>query len=338
MKGFIKILEAILASIVILIALTFFFNIDVKQTDWDNILLQIRAEDVLASLVNNGTITEAIYTSNPSLINNSLLDTTLGMLPATIDYSLEIRGIPNPVIYIGCNCTDASVADLENRLSPLDFKYKGRDISIRIAQDSLENTRSETDILFLHGYKDLKPYSSSLEKFLENGGTIFMLGDLTQSQVEDGFMNTTFGLNWSINSRSNTGIFVPPDNENFTSKFRIEKYYNNLTNDTPIFGFAGAASIGIEDDHTIIISYGGTSLVKVNKDIVSGNGRTVWMSDYVQSSATNNLTKAVIMWASGEEFRLNREKAVPPKHLETRYIIRDKDTYEAVLSLWRIFQ
>ena len=44
------------------------------------------------------------------------------------------------------------------------------------------------------------------------------------------------------------------------------------------------------------------------------------------------------MWASGEEFRLNREKAVPPKHLETRYIIRDKDTYEAVLSLWRIFQ
>ncbi len=279
MKGFIKILEAILACIIILVSLTFFFNVDVKQTDWDNTLLQIRAEDDLARLVTGGKITTAVYTNNPALINDTLLDTTLDMLPVTVDYSLEICGIPNSIIYIGCNCSDTDVADLESRLSPLDFKYKDRDISIRIVQDSLTNMRSETNILFLYNYHNLTPYRQNLEKFLERGGTIFVLGDLTQSQVEDGFMNTIFDLSWSGIPRTNSGTFYP-ENENFTAPFRIEKYYNNLTNDTPAFDFSGSASIGLGDGKTNIVD-AGTSLIKVNYDIINGDGRTVWMSDYV---------------------------------------------------------
>ena len=336
MKGFIKILEAIIASVIILVSLTFFFRVDIKQTTWDDILLQIRGEDILASLAANEVLTKAVNENDQDLIKNMMLDQTLGMLPPTIDYSLEIRGIPNPVIYVGCVCTLEQIIDLEKNLTPLDFKYRGRDISIRIAQDSIENIRAETNILFLFGYTDLNPHRAKLENFLERGGTIFMLGDLTQQQAESVFMNDIFGLVWKLGTRSNTGEFFDPNNENITS-FKVIKYYKNLTGEPPSFPFVNGQA-RIATDNGTVIRDSQVSLVKVNKDIINGNGRTIWMSEYVSNSATNNLTKAIVMWASGERFKMNRAKVIPAKHLDVRYIVRDKDVYEAILTLWRIFQ
>jgi hypothetical protein len=339
MKGFIRILESIIACVIILVSITFFFNLNIKQTDWDNTLIKIRSEDVMAALAKNGTIAKAVSTNDANLINNAVQDSTLGLLPATAEYLMEIRGIPNPFIYISCNCTDAEIANLQTRLSPLDFKYKDRSISIRIAQDSLENIRKETNIMFLFGYRDLNQYRANLEGFLEKGGTIFMLGDLNQAQVQDGFLNDVFALSWASGTRTNTGRFFEPDNENITS-FRIMKYYNNLTEpdmQDPAFTFSGTDA-KIAYDNRTIIKTDIHSLVKVNMDIVRGNGRTVWMSDYTSSPETNALMKSVVLWASGERFVISPEKSVPAKHFRTSYIIRDKDVYEAILIVWRIFQ
>lgn len=336
MKGFIKILEAILASIMILVALTFYLNVDVKRTNWDSTLLQVRAEDALASVANSGLLTSALYSNNESLVNNTLLDTNLEMLPATVEYSLQIKGIPNSIIYIGCNCTSSEIANLEARLSPLDFKYRGRNLSIRISQESISNIQAQTNILLFFNYKDLNPYSQNLESFLRNGGTIFMIGDLTQPQVQDGYMNSVFGLTWDGIVRNNVGSFYLR-NENFTS-FNIQKYYINLTNQLSTFAFTGSASIELEDGKTIIISGSGTSLLKTNEGMFDGNGRTAWMSDYPLSPETKNLTKAAVMWASGEKFVIGRTKTIPAQHVETKYVIHDFDTYTAILFVWRIFQ
>jgi len=342
MKGFIRILESIIASVIILTALTFFFSTPARPTNWDDSLLQIRSEDIIASLARNGTLLEAVRTNSPDLINNIVSNQNLSAMPFTIDYSLEIYGIPNPIIYIGCVCTQDEVDNLTDRLSPLTFLYKNRTIEIRIATDSLTSIRNETNILFMFGYKNLTSSMPQINKFLGRGGTLFMLGDLTEDNVNDGIMNETFGLSWITSPRPPglPNVFFEPENENMTT-FKIAKYFRNISSAPESFSFLEWASIAV-DNRTIVFGRAGInqwSTVKINKEIINGDGRTVWFSTYAQSNSTKALLKSVVMWASGERFKLDlKPKKILPHNVKARLFVFDNDVYEAVLTLWRVFQ
>jgi hypothetical protein len=335
MKGFIKILEAIVASVIILTSLTFFFNTQLKETNWGDVYLKIRADDALATLVKSGTVQQAVKNDDATALNSVMLNANLSMMPITVDYSIQIKGIPNPVIFVGCNCTQAEIDTLKSYLQPLDFKYKDRSISMRIEFDNINNIRNETNVLVVFGYKNLNPFSQKLSKFLERDGTIMMIGDLT-NETEDGYMNTTFGLKWVGGTRSNTGTFFDPDNENITS-FRIAKYYSNLTGAAASFTFAGAAAIGM--DKRTVVTDGTYSLVKVNGEIVNGHGRAVWMADPNKDKQTSNMTKAVMMWASGESFKMDTTSKTPAqKNFKSSAVVFGSDPYEIILTVWKVFQ
>jgi len=51
MKGFVRILEAVIASFIILASLTYFFSAPAKYNYWEETFSRIQAQDALASFL-----------------------------------------------------------------------------------------------------------------------------------------------------------------------------------------------------------------------------------------------------------------------------------------------
>jgi len=341
MKGFVRILEAVISSFIILASLSYFFSAPAKYDYWGETFSRIQAQDALASLYKNGSLTEYVQNNDVDGLNNSLT----AMLPETMAFSVEIVGIPNPIIYMGCSCIDDEVNDLKSILDPLLFSYDNRQIEIRIEKQSTDNIDPRTNIHFICGYKNLKSYEGEINEFLQNGGTIFMLSNLSEVQVINGVMNETFGLKWGSGTGSSTGEFYNSDDVSKISH-KIKNYFLGIGGDDTnpfTFNFDSALENKIAIDEKSIIKHVDVSLshVKVNKLI---HGRTVWFADYDNSDDNvNNLLKAVILWASGESYRLDPEykdsvierlKNSEIPYTEASYLIPN---YEVKLKIWGIF-
>ena len=345
MKGFIRILEAIISSL-ILIAVLPFFLVQPSESEWGNIALQTNALDTLAVLQKTTRLETYVKNNDVAALNSELIR----LLPKAADFSVEVSGIPNPVILVGCVCTSTEIDDLENLLWPLNFQYKERQISIRVSNMTMNTVDPRTRVLFIFGYLNLTPYKSILTQFLESGGTIFMFTDLTSSQTQDGILNTTFGLKWNavISSGGSASFFVPGGTTKISHK--VSRYYENISGraDTGTFSGLGDSSINrIEIDNKTVIFSSQVSLVKAN-DYVSknGKGRTIWFANYgytLDNDAAQrlkNLTKATIMWASGENYKMDPfTKRPAQRFLEATHIgqIDGVEPFEIKLVVWRPF-
>jgi len=340
-KGFVRILESIIASIILLTSMTFFLTPGILETGWDDAMTQMQSQDVLFTLNNNASVKEFIRLNDISSLNNKIGE----LFHGTIDFSIYVNGLPNPIINIGCNCSQADITNLETMLSPLTFNYTRRTIDIRISNETIMDIRSETDILFIFDYKNLSIYENELGAFFERGGTVFMLADLTEEQVNNVYMNSTFGLSWyDIGDPANNGIFFDTSSPDKTS-YKIAKYFVNVSGlaDTTAFAAFNRSS-GINhidiDDRTIINDTSNVfSFVKINDGVVDGNGRTIWFNDYNHVDvATNYLLKATVMWASGERYKMDTyDKTYPSTYTTTKYILFDEDPYDIELLVWRVF-
>src|SRR3989338_10435386 len=95
MKGFIKIFEAIIASLILLASLSFFFSMPLAdQQDYRSI--RVGAEDLVFSMDKNGTLGKYIFTNNKT----ALADMLSKFLSKSADFSVGIKNVPNPDIYI----------------------------------------------------------------------------------------------------------------------------------------------------------------------------------------------------------------------------------------------
>lgn len=339
MKGFVRILEAIIASIILLTSLTFFFTSPPQADDWGKVILQNLGKDALAVADISGNLKPSVNNNNATTLTNFFSS----FLPKSVAFSTEISEIPNPVIRIGCNCTASQITDLEGRLSPLNFVYKNRNISIRVENVSIAGVRNDTDTLFLFGYVNLNPYESTLKGFFQNGGTVFMLADLTEPFVNDSILNETFGLSWNNSlMQSGSGTLYQAGDARRVS-WRIRKYYRNTTGSEPgVFasfhqgGGVNKINLGantiVQDNNPF-----GGSLVKVNSGVENGNGRTVWFADY--NSGNDALLKAAVMWASGESFMLDAQPQFPGReNAKVHLLVYDRDTYVATITVWNVFR
>src|SRR3989338_2390507 len=226
MKGFAKIFEAIIASIIVLASLTFFFVPATGVSRWDSTSLQVTADDVLQAVYLNGSLDRFVKTDNRTQLNSEVS----GMLPKNVDFSIEVSGIPNDIIYVSCvDCPSSD--ELVAMLSPLNFQYKNRNISMRIDPLTLSSTSipSETNILFFLDKQGIIDYHAKIDVFLNNGGSIFLLSDLTQSDVQ-GVIGNIFNLSWTGNT-AQSAHFEDVFNPNKTSHYAA-RYYANLTNRT----------------------------------------------------------------------------------------------------------
>ena len=121
MKGFIKTLEAIIASLIILASLTYFFSTPNRVSGWSNALLQTEVEDSLATLYKSGVLETLVKDNNTIELNSRLKQ----MVPDIVDFSIEIRGIPNPEIRIAVLGDSSDATNLKSILSEsVMYKYR----------------------------------------------------------------------------------------------------------------------------------------------------------------------------------------------------------------------
>ncbi len=341
-RGFVRILEAIIASLILLASLSFFFAASPEKTD--NTIEQMRVEDVLASLQKSGLLRTFVKDSDNGVIE---LDKKLReLMPQAVDFSVEINGIPNPRIRIACVCTTGETNELMVMLSPMSFPYKERTITIEVQKTELENAAgTRADILFFPGKESMydadvdeqEKIISAIAGFLENG-TVFLFSGLTQSDAEDlknaysslsGFME----LGWDDSGTNfNKGEFYDTSDPK-TVSYKIADYFAVLSGKpkTTDFDFVKNPQAALNkiktDERTVIKSKGGgpnnaISLVKANETILeNGKGRSVWFARYdaacppsppppappvpCPADDVKKLFKATVLWASGEKYRMD---------------------------------
>jgi hypothetical protein len=348
MKGFARVFEAIIASIMLIATLTFFFSHEPSTSGWDSATLQMTTQDVLESAYLNGTIAGLAQKNDKASLNNYIVQ----MLPRTVDFSIQIRGIPNDVIRIACvDCSNANMTELANILNPLDFQYHNRPISIRIENISLglNEIKEDTDILFFFDKQKIGNYENKIKEFLSSGGSIYLLSDLSSGDT-GGLIGSLFNLTGTGSSSQAARISDPYGGWNISHN--VAKYYANLSSinigdlsDT--FQFSANGISAINDDRNIAVGSTDSSkaYIRANHNAWQNLGRTVWSADYNRAdhnaSATkkaDKLEKASIMWASGESYSMDvAKKETAPVHFKSGLIIFDKDTYIFELIVWRAF-
>jgi hypothetical protein len=344
-KGFVRILETVIASVIILSSLSFFFSIPAPESGWDATSAEIRARDVLSVSAETGKLQTWVRNNDSDSLRNYMRS----MFSPSTDFSTEVIGIPNPVIYLGCNCTDAEIADLRSRLGTASFSYKGRNIEIRAEKIDINYIRPETDIIMFYTYNyydtALTSKRPQIDSFLENGGTIFLFDDLSDQNIND-MVNVKkinlFGLEFDAITPQPSGNFISYDRPEFAS-YNVASYYTELTpgrqKTDNIDGFINPSRIKKDDLHALIVS-NVASLAKTNESLVKGNGRSVWFSKFNSAfPRAGDAFKAAIMWASGERFKMDGEvsRIASTQSRSASIIIYDRETYEVKITTWNIF-
>jgi hypothetical protein len=351
-KGFVRILETILASMIILASLAFFFTADVGQSGWDNTFSEIRARDALNAGYKSGQMTTFIKTNNAV----GLRDLLGKFFTRSTEFSAEVSGIPNPIIYLGCaSCSPQEKANIEDMLNPLIFNYKGRTIEIRVEQVDPSVYRQDTDIMLFTSFSKLNQYYPSqkvlIDRFLQNGGTVFLLGDLTQNNIST--MNSylrddIFGFQWDGSGGATAAGKLDGYDNPTKITYNIAKYYENISSypvDTSIGGFNTTGATG--DVNRIKYDSLKTVLETANKKFsfihanrnINGNGRAIWIAGNDGSVWVKNLTKAAVMWASGERYKMDAgvNRIPGPVNRKASIIIYDGDTYKFEITTWNLF-
>jgi len=343
MKGIVKILEAIIASIILITTISFFITVE-RTTRWDTALFQTKMQDTLSSLDRSGNLELYIKNYDKEGLENLIRNTT----GRTTGFSINIAGISDSEIVIACNCTNSEINDLKTILNITvdnSFFYKTRRINITINQASIESISQESDMLFIFGYENLNSYQTQINNFLNQDKTIFMFSSLSEIQTNDGIMNETFDLEWNNGlAGSNSGDFYPAQPLPENMSYKTSKYHYSLSGTTGSSGSFTPSKI-VVDDRTIIRSPTGISHMKFNDKITSlGKGRAIWFANYdysAKSVASNNtdiLMKASILFAS-ERFNFDPVfKATTQRRFEYTYISTlDNDPYEIRMVAWRVF-
>lgn len=346
MRGFIKILESIIASIIILSAATFFFSFQ-RAPDG-----QAKFNYAIAALQKNGSLNDYVNSSDAGALNTTLRN----MLPPTVDFSVEISGIPNSVTTVACVCSSSEKDDLISRLGSLDFRYRNRTLHIRVDNGNLNDmATSNANVLFFFGPRTFAPAEQTLlRKFLDNG-TLFMLANLEQADVDPAnpsvVMDDLFGLEWDGDIvGTGPGTFSNAENPG-TIAYIISRYYGSLGGSrTEAFNFHTPEPDMNKiktDSRTIIVDSGRPkSLLKINKEIIGNRGRAVWLRNYDPGAADgpkiNNLLKASVLWASGERYRLDPQfKIVPAGQPFRQYsyigVLDEFEAFLVSLKVWNVF-
>jgi hypothetical protein len=344
MKGFARIFESIIASIILIASLTFFFVLEPIDTAWDNTMLQIISQDALYSAYRNGSLVRFIETNDRVSMNTYMA----GLLPSTVEYSVHVKGIPNDVIYVACvDCSGGEKAELLAILNTTEFFYNDRRISIRVENVSIagqEEPPEGTNILFFFDKEKINNFGSKIDRFLSGGGSIILMSDLTGDESE--YIRNIFGI--SLTSSGPSPAYFPSVYGGNVSHY-IAKYYANITErgvgDVEAEEFSFHQSFVNPGDGRDIVRSNVRSFVRANYEVNKTKGRTVWFDDYQrgdhtlpETRKTDNLVKAAIMWASGEDYSMDTvEKNPAPVNFKSFVIVFDKDVYTVELTVWRVF-
>jgi hypothetical protein len=166
MKGFVYLLEIAIAAILMVVVLSTFFAIRVKQ-EWST-----------ADLIDSGNNILNYISQNSSffinILNENLTDIEK-VKPANIDYGLNVKGSPKSNITVGCPSQCIYVNSLLT-----DVYVNGRWIYFNVEPfDITGGIPDHLDAVVLIGYGDSEynNYRDEIEDYLNKGGTVIGIND-----------------------------------------------------------------------------------------------------------------------------------------------------------------
>ncbi len=226
MKGIARILEAILASVIILGSLSYFLVAKVHESRWGYVILENELQDVLVTLTKTGELVNYIRTNDITGLHEELN----ALLPKTVMYKLEVIGLPKPMIRIGCNCTESELSKLRKMLHiqrERTFEFNGRNLSLGFQRIALSKPSEDLDLIVFFGYRNLSRYSWELENFLQKDKGVLMIANLTDEDLNDAYLTELFGLNYKTGHPSRNNNFVDITNVS-TLAYHISRLFGDM--------------------------------------------------------------------------------------------------------------
>ncbi len=296
-KGFIHMVETILVSLIVLIALPMILYPFQTPTDWENRILSFNGRDFLS-------VSDKVYNNKESYAQNLMekdenqihgeLQRLMGNRSRVINYGMKSVGPMKNNIRVGFNCTSSPNCNetmaiyLRKILRPT--FVNGREIDFQVIPFSYDEFgKYDLDVIFLNDTDQLDKadsHTNKIKNFLGNGGGVVEFVDsqaVANTHNSGGGINIQediFGLGQGPGPAAGGNLtFVNTDNPK-KPNYEIQKYF-----------------------------YGVGSYVRFN---VTGFGNfTVWGKDHlVKKNDTNCNTIAIDSDLSSpgfEEINLNEE-------------------------------
>jgi hypothetical protein len=207
MKGFIYLLEIVIASILITSVVSFFFITEIKQ-DWER-------SDLIS--IGNGIINSLRDEDVYELLNGNFSKVEK-LIPDNVDFNIKIEGIAKSNITVGCvNYCDY----IETLLTPV--YMNGRWINFTVYQFDLSGGIPNYDVIVLVNYTEYSTYKNVILNYLNNGGILIGINATFNNNDPD--FNEIFGLIAGMPAGSDDFHFFEPYNP-LTED--IEKYFLGL--------------------------------------------------------------------------------------------------------------
>ena len=242
MKGFIYLLEIAIASILMVVVLSTFFVIRVKQ-DWDSSDLVGVGNNLLSCIKQDNSIFLGVLNKDFGGVEK--------LKPLNIGYGLRVIGSPKSNITIGC-AQPTICTYIRNILT--DTYVNGRTIEFNIVSFDIDEGIPEfIDTLVLVNYSGYSAYRSVIQDYLNGGGSVVGINATYDTNNAD--FNYIFGLQQGSPSGGiNTFEAYDPATED------LQKYFLGIGFDTSTtLADYDSGDICLEDVHIVIEGAGGWS-------------------------------------------------------------------------------
>ena len=216
-KGFMRLVEVIVITLVALVVIVQFSCIPKIKSDWERTELMLQARDLLFSLDSKG-----IDWFNSTRVEKEMSDA----LRANILYEVMIINTIKPNISAGCVCNDTEFTETENLLSG--FSINGLPVGFSLHRIDPANISfpHSLDVIIVYDY-NLTGYYNQLQNYLSEGKGIVEVRHLDESDM-DLVQQDIFGLVWndSLNPTDDRIGFAQMDAEN--RFYNIYKYFYHI--------------------------------------------------------------------------------------------------------------
>ncbi len=340
-----RILEAFIASIILFTSITYFFSIT-SYSFWDSATLRATADDALRSLYLSGTLNDAIYNNDAGAVTGILSR----LLPATVEYTLAVEGMPSPSLRIHCVCTTDEADAIQSRLGTT-FEYKGRTVKILMSADpDVANVDKAANLILFTDVPSMQGNMPLMEQWLFLGRRVILFSDLAESDFlsdSDDILGSVFGLTWqSGTGGGGTAGFYPGAVP--SPSYMVGKYFTHSSSYDENENFAFTTEPDLNriavDDNTIVVHTPADdySLVKATE-------KTAWFAGYdgdstdisgeVINDDVNKLFRATLMFAEGEKYMI-KNGAPPTRQPYSATTLPgsiDGDPYIITILIWSAF-
>jgi hypothetical protein len=296
-KGFINILELIIALIALFIAFGVLFPGFAYRTQWDKALLLLASRDVILTADRIGNL----YSYSFDAVQLSdFLDKIIPTGKTNLIGWSEIEGTIKNRVIVACNCTEQQQDLLYNWTANLTIN--GRAVDVYVVRTNLDvgldPKINPSDVLLIWGYKDLEPFKQNLINYLNNENGIVEMMDfpVNPQQVQQQIFGITDGGAWGSPAAD---VIVKPATANNVT-YQAYKIYLN--------GLKGQSSITPEfckdpPNKKIVPTNSEFSRVLMQVDSDTGNrascivlngtkdAKTAWIADFTNIAYNANHTK-----------------------------------------------